>query len=437
MTTPSVPVVDESHRRITRQTLWMAAVTGVEVLGALVHVFVAARLLGLEGYGALAIIIATATLIHGLISIPGGDTVTTFATRSISEGKPHEAGSILRLSVAISFGLSLLAYGVIAGLTLSASELLKVDEAHTSAMLLFGVVGVLLATNSEALAVLRLADQLRTNLVLSVADNMTRIVVLAVAWFFGGGLLTVVSATVAGAAVGTLGKLLAAGAFAERAGFSDLFRSLSIRVPTDVLGFHVGTYGRTTIGVVATNVDTVLVAQFAGVADVGIYRAARRIMDMARRPFHLIRTSVQPELSRQWYSGDGAALRETLLRFAGYSVVFAVLGFSALAIFRDSIVVLVLGSAFVDVAPLLLILIPGAFMASASVFGGLPLATGRVLPSMVSLLAGLAVSVVGIVWLVPLYLAEGAAWARTASSIVAVVALVPFVIGIWRHSHRI
>ena len=437
MTTQSVPVVDKSHRRITRQTLWMAAVTGVEVLGAVVHVFVAARLLGLEGYGALAIIVATATLIHGLIAIPGGDTVTTFATRSITEGKSHEASSILRFAVTTSFGLSLVAYGAIAVLTLTASGLLKIDEAHTKAMLLFGVVGVLLATNSEALAVLRLADRLRINLVVSVADNVTRIVVLAVAWSVGGGLLAVVSATVAGATVGTLGKLLAAGVFAERAGFSGLFRSLSIRVPADVLGFHIGTYGRMTIGVVATQADTVLMAQFAGVADVGIYRAARRIMDMARRPFHLIRTSVQPELSRQWYSGDGAALRETLLRFTGYSVVFAVLGFSALAIFRDSIVILVLGSAFVDVAPLLLILIPGAVMVCASVFSGLPLATGRVLPSMVSLLAGLAVSVFGIVWLVPLYLAEGAAWARTASSIVSVVVLVPFVVGIWRHSHRI
>ena len=437
MILPTLAGADDSHRRIARQTLWMGAVNVVEVLGALVHVFVAARLLGLEGYGALAIIVATATLIHGVIAIPGGDTVTTFATRSITEGRPHEAASILRFTVVVSFGLSLVAYGTIAVLTLTASGLLKIDEAHTSAMLLYGIVGVLLATRSEGLAVLRLADRLRANLVVSLADNGTRVAVLVTAWFAGGDLLMIVFATVAGAAVGTVGMLLVAATSTVRAGFPSLFRSLSIRVASDVIGFHVGTYGRTTIGVTTQNVDTILVAQIAGAADVGLYRAARQIMDMTRRPFHLIRTSAQPEMSRLWYSRQGAALRATLLRFATYSVVLAVAGFTVLAILREPITVLVLGSEFVEVAPLLLILIPGAFIASAAVFGGLPLATGRSWPSIASQLAGLVVSIAAIMWLVPLYFSEGAAWARTASSIAAVVTLIPFVVGIWRRSHWI
>ena len=437
MTTPTVAVADDSHRRITRQTLWTGAVTAVEVLGAFVHIFVAARLLGLEGYGALAVIIATTTLVHGLIAIPGGDTVTTFATRSIADGRRKEASSILRFAVSVSLGLALVAYGVIATLTLTVSGLLRIDEAHTGAMLLYGIVGILLATRSEALAVLRLADRLRAHLGVSVADNATRVAVLAMAWFAGGDLLTVVSATVAGAAVGTVGMLLGAAIFAGQAGFAGLFRSPSIRVPADVIGFHVGTYGRTTIGVVTGNVDTILVAQFAGPADVGLYRAARRIMDMARRPFHLIRTSVQPELSRQWYSGQGEALRRTLFRFGTYSLALAIVGFTVLGVFREPIAVLVLGSAFVEVSPLLLILIPGAFIASAAVVGGLPIATGHVWPSIISMLGGLVVSVVGIVWLVPLYLSDGAAWARTASSIAAVLVLVPFVVELWRQSHRI
>ena len=432
-----MPVSPESHRLITRQTLWLGTVTAVEVLGAVAHVFVAARLLGLEGYGALAIIVATTTLIHGLIAIPGGDTLTTFATRSITEGRHQEAAAILRFSLAVSFGLSLVAYGAIALLTLTASGILKIDESHAGAVMLYGLVGIFLATRTETLAVLRLADRLRANLACSVADNATRLAVLGVAWFAGGDLLTVVSATVAGAAVGSVGMLVVAGIFARRAGLSEVFRSLSVRVPRDVVAFHAGTYGRTTIGVVTENVDTILVAQIAGTADVGLYRAARQIIDMTRRPFHLIRTSAQPVLSRQWFTGDGAALRGTLVRFATYSVLIAIVGFSVLAIFREPIAVLVLGPDFVDVAPLLLILIPGAFVASTSIFSGLPLATGRILPLIVSMLAGLVVTVLGIAWLVPLYLSTGAAWAKTTSSIVAVVVLVPFVVEIWRRSHRI
>ena len=421
---------------MTRQTLWMGAVTAVRILGALVHVFVAARVLGLEGYGALAIIIASTTLIHGLIAIPGGDTVTTFVTRGIEEGRREEAASILRFTVAVSVGLSLIAYAVIGVVALTATDLLRIDHAYAGAIMLYGLVGVLSATNSETLAVLRLSDRVRVSLAVAIADNLTRIGVLAVVWFAGGGILMVVWATVAGNAVSFVGMLVAALIFAPQAGMAGLLRSSSMRVPADVVRFHAGAYGRTIIGALTQNVDTLLVAQFAATADVGLYRAARQIMDMTRRPFHLIRLGVQPELSRQWYAGQGAALRDTVRRFTVYSVVLAIVGYTGLAIFREPVATLVLGTGFADVAPLLLILIPGAFVASAAVLAGLPIAVGRVWPLLASAATGLAVSVVTIVWLVPLLGSEGAAWARTASSVATVLVLFPFVAAILRQSYQ-
>ena len=436
MTNRRVSTTD-SHRRITRQTLWMGAVTAVELLGAFVHVFVAARVLGVEGFGALAIIVATATLIHGLAAIPGGDTVTTFATRSVTEGRPSEAASILRFAVAASLGLSLVAYGAIAVLTLTVGGLLRIDEANASAMLLYGLVGVLLATRSEALAVLRLSNRLGGNLVVTLADNLTRVTVLAVVWFVGGGLVGVVLAHVAGAAVSFVGMTTLAAMFAGRAGIKGLLRQLSLRVPADVIGFHIGAYGRTTIGALTQNLDTVLVAQLAGAVDVGLYRAARQIMDMTRRPFQLIRFGVQPELSRQWYSGQGAALRGTVLRFTVYSLALATVSYAMLAAFRSHIASLILGPEFDGVSNILLILIPGAFVASLAILGALPVATGRVWPSITSTAAEFIVALIAMVWLVPLMGSEGAAWARTTSTIVAVLVLLPFVASILRRSYTL
>ena len=414
----------------------MGVVTGVELLGGLAHVFVGARVLGVEGYGVLAIIVAATTLIHGFLSIPGGDTVTTYATRSIAEGRPREATSILHFTMVISLGLSVAAYCLIWVLALTATGLLRIDETHANALILYGLVGVLVATKSESIAVLRLADRVPVSLAVSLANNLTRVSVLIAVWIVGGGLVAVVLASVAGAAVGFAGLTAAAFRYAGKAGMPGFVRSPSLRVPKDVIGFHVGTYGRTLIGAVTQNVDTILVAQFVPTADVGLYRAARQIMDMTRRPFQLIRFGVQPELSRQWYSGQGAALRETLLRFSAYSLVLAVIGYAILALFRDSITTLVLGPEFVGVASLLLILIPGAFVASLAVLGGLPVAVGRVWPSMASSIAALVVSTTAIVLLVPSFAAEGASWARTSSSVVSVLVLVPFVVAIIRRSYN-
>ena len=63
---------------------------------------ISARILGPESFGALAVIIATSALVHGLLAVPGGDAITTFVTRAVAEGKPQEASRILRFTMASS-----------------------------------------------------------------------------------------------------------------------------------------------------------------------------------------------------------------------------------------------------------------------------------------------------------------------------------------------
>ena len=92
--------------------------------------------------------------------------------------------------------------------------------------------------------------------------------------------------------------------------------SPSLKVPPDVMRFQTGMFGRYTFAALAYNVDTLLVAQFAGAADVGLYRAARLISDTGHYPFQSLKDGVQLQYSRQWYFGQGAALRRTSLRFS-------------------------------------------------------------------------------------------------------------------------
>ena len=186
---------------MARQTLWIGAIIAVQLVGGLVQVTISARILGAEGYGVLAIIIAVTLLIYGLLAIPGGEAVTAFVTRGVAEGRPEEASRILRFVLALSLGLSLIAYAIIAALTFTASSLLGIDQDHRDAMLLYGVVGIFLATRTETLAALRLSDRVSLGLAVAVAAFLTRIGLLAVAWLTGGGLLAVVLAHVAGVVV--------------------------------------------------------------------------------------------------------------------------------------------------------------------------------------------------------------------------------------------
>ena len=407
----------------------------VQVPAGLALIAMTARILGLEDYGNLAVITAVSALVHGLLALPGGETVTTFVTRSVAEGRRKEAGAILRFTLALSLGMALLSYAVLAALALTVGSLIGVGDAYVTAILLYGAVGIFVATESESLAVLRLSDRVSMALVITLAATLIRVGLVALAWKTGGGLSEVIIAYVIGAAVTGVGMFAAAVAAAPKAGIAGFLASLSVRVPSEVATFQIGVFGKATLGHLSNNLDSILVAHFAGPAGAGLYRAARQIVDNMRIPFSALANGVHVEFSRHWYSSDGAALRRTALRFTLLATVSSAALFGLLAVFREPLAQLVLGDEFTGVALLILILIPGSFVAgSHAPLAILPEATGRFKPPLVAHIAAFAACLVAILVLVPHMGPVGAAWANTVFLIVWCAVVAPYVGSILRQS---
>ena len=81
------------------------------------HVSVSARILGPEGFGVLAIIIAVCGLSYRLLAAPGNDVITTYVTRSLSEGRQEEAAAMVRFALFVNQALSLVSYALIVMVT--------------------------------------------------------------------------------------------------------------------------------------------------------------------------------------------------------------------------------------------------------------------------------------------------------------------------------
>ena len=423
-----------ADRRATRQTLWMGALAAIQLLGGLAQTAIAARILGPEGFGILAIIIAATLLIYGLLSMEGGEAVTTFATRAVAQGRPDEASQVFRFTLALSLGLSLVAYALIALLTLTAGNLLGIAPAYLDATLLYGLAGIFLSTQTENLAALRLADRLGLGLAVMSVSSLTRLALITAAWLTDGGLLAVILAHVAGSVVNGVGMFAVAIVAAPRAGLPGLLRSWSVRVPRDVVRFQTGTFGKSSIWHLTFNLDYLLLAQFTGPADIGLYRGARQIIEGARHPFRPFSDAIQPEYSRHWYSRRGGELRRMSLRFLLVSLLLSTVGFGILLIFHQPITRLILGPDFSGSASLLLIMIPGSFLyCSVLMFTILPVAVGWVGPSLAATGIGGLALIAAIILLVPTYGAAGAAWAYTAYFFILVAVLLPFALAIlWR-----
>ena len=428
----------QSDRRAARQTLWLGAMRAVQILASVVQVALSARVLGPEGFGVLAVIIAAAGLTYRLLSVPGNEVITTYVTRDLAEGRMGDATGTLRFTYVLSQTLALVAYAVLAGATLALSGLFGVVEEYRSEVLLYGVAGISLATNREALAVLRLADRLHLGLGVAAAGALTRVAVLGVAWLTDAGILAVLIAYVAGDVVTGVGLFIAAAASERRAGLKGFLHSLSVKVPSrDVIAFQVASFGRTSVEAITLHIDVILLSNLVSAVQLGLYRAAIQIIDATKHPFHSIATAVQAEYSRQWYGGDGEGVRRIARRFTALSLALAVSGYGLLAIFHGAIIRVLLGSSFEEAARPLLFLLPGAlaFAAVASLHV-LPAATGRATPHFVSSAAALAAQVIAIVTLARVHGAEGAAWANTIYFLVFAAAITPFAVATLRRSCR-
>ena len=432
------PTLNTSERRVARQTFWMGAATGIQLLAGLATVSITARVLGPDGYGVLAVIMSATGLIHGIVSLPGGDAVIAFVSKSVAEGRGKQAAAIVHFALAVSFGMSLLAYAVIFIMLNVAREFTGLREAYVEATLLFGLVGVLGSTQSESIALLRLADRVSLSTVVELVSSLVIVGMIVLVWFTDRGLFAIVGAYVAGAAVRGLGIFAAAAATAPKAGVAGFLRSPKFRVAREVVRFQAGTYARATIGALNANLDTILVGQIAGAPAAGIYRAALRIVGACGSPFALISTNAQAEFSRLWFEGRGTDLRRATLRITLASLAVGAVGFALLAALRGPVVEIILGKAFADAVPVMLVLIPGALVSVAvTVYGRLPIAVGQAMPNIVSALAALAVSVSLLLLLLPSYGAEGAAWARVGHSLAFLLTLAPFALSIIRGSYRL
>ena len=432
-------MLPESDRRAARQTLWLGAITAVQVLAGLIQVMFSARILGPEGFGILAIVIAAASLVFGIATMPGEEVITTYATRSIAGGKPEEAGRVLRLALGAALSMRLLAYGLIAAGTFIVAELLGlVNSAYVLPMLLYSVTGVFTSVSGESVAVLRLADRLQLGFAVMVVSTLSGVVVLLWAWSTGGGLLMVIMSSVVRAAVLGAGMALLVALSASRAGIPGLLRSRSVRVPPDVRRFQVASFGKSSAETLHLHADALLLAGFTGAAQVGLYRAARHIIDATKLPFLSLAQGLQVEYSRQWFGGNGAGVRNLSRRFTLLAVAVAALGYGLLFIFHQPVIRILLGPDFAEAGSPLLFMLPGAFVfTSIAALYVLPTATGRATPHLIAMAAAVAAQAVVIILLAPTYGAGGGAWAVTVHSLVFAVAMIPFVVPILRQTYKL
>ena len=427
--------VPTSDRRAARQTLWMGAITTAQLLSGFAQLALSARILGPEGFGVLAICMGAAGLFHAFMTMPGYDAITTHVTRSMIRGERSEAAAVVRFTFGAAQGLALLAYALLAAFALTAIELVGVNQADATALLVYGLTGICMATHLESLAALQLADRLPLGLAAVVAGALTRVAALVTVWQQDGGLLMVAWAFVIGALTTGGGLFIAAVAAAGRGNLPEFLRGWSINVPRDVVRFQLLTFAQAKLGALYGHLDVVLLGALAGPLQAGLYRGARQIIGVTLTLAKPVTQAVQAECSRRWYAGEGAALRGLVRRSTVLLVSAAIVLFGILALLYQPIIRIVLGPGFEAVAASLLVMIPGAFVyTGVAVLSILPASTGRALPSLIWTFLALVAQMGALFLLAPEFGSTGAAGAHTVYQLVFATVVVACAVSILRRN---
>ena len=416
----------------------MGAILLVQTVAGILQVSLSARMLGAEGFGVLAIMIAVNALCFGLLSMPGQDAITTYVSRGVAEGRHQEAGAILRFAFLAALLLGAVSYSIVIIVALTAGGLIGLDSEHITPFMIFGLTGLCRATYRENLAILRSTDRLPLGLVVASTSAVARIVALAFGWYSGGGMLCVVTAYVVGAAVDGAGMLVVGSLSVSRLGAVGLFNSLSVKIPRDVVNFQIASFWRSSVQAIVTQIDVILVAQLTTTTQLGLFQGVRQIVEATRRPFLQMEAAVQVEYSKQWYGSNGEAVRGLARRFTVLTVVVGVVGYGVIVLIPDTLIGVVLGQDYRDGVHTLVLLVLGAFAFSTiTALHVLPAATGRGVPALTAQLIALVAQVAALLILVPRYGANGAAWAYSIFFVVYMIAIIPFSLNVLRRSHRI
>ena len=423
--------------RVGQQTAWLWCLHAVQILSSAIGMALAARMLGLELYGVLALFIGLTGLVGGLLYAPGDELISTYVTRELAAGRRAEAGEVLRFAFLAAIVSRVLGFAAVAALTVFFGPWLGIPEDERFAMYVYATILIGGAAQSECLAVLRLADKLAFGFAAGVASALVLLAGLAVAWWVDGGIRYVAFAYAAHAAIWGAGLFLGALAGARTVRIPLLLHLSPWRIPRDMVSFQAAAFLKSSFKAMYLSLDVVLLAQLTTSAQVGAYRAARLIADVALRPFYATALTLQVEFARHWYAGDRANLRRLAKRFTGASIALATVGFGFLAVFHPWVITVALGDGYASAAAPLLVMILGSFILAATMpLHVLPAAAGHGWPHSLASLAALAAQIMGIFLLAPGFGAYGAAFAYTAYSFVLVAALVPIAIAILRRTNQ-
>lgn len=352
---------DPIFQRVLKNTGYLFSATTISLVLVFIQSILAARLLGLEAFGLITIVIAFVTNINRLFSFRMGEFVIRFFGKDLSEGNLTQAGVVVKTAAIIEGFTSVLAFAFLWLLAPLGATLFAKDATAVSLIRIFGAAILVNFLTETSTGILHTSNRFKKQAGVNLLSSVVTLALITTAFILKKDVLFVLWAYLAGKFILGMGPVVLAFRTLNQELGSGWWREKFSILPSmrEMARFAISTNLSATIKLLVSESEPLWVGFFLDKQAVGLFKIALTVVNPLMMPISPMIDTTFPEIARcvvlkKWQQLKQLLRRTTLIAFTWTGIVSLLMVFLGEWIIRVAY-----GSEFLPAYPALMILLAG------------------------------------------------------------------------------
>ncbi|MEA3441112.1 MAG: oligosaccharide flippase family protein [Chloroflexota bacterium] len=394
-------------RRVVKNTSYLFGATGISAGIGMLQGILAARLLGVAGFGILGAITIYASVINKFASFRMSELVVKYVGLYTEQSDRDRAAAVFKAAALTEMLASIFAFTLIWALAPLGAQYLAKDVSLSQWFIVYGLIVLGNLFYESSMGLLQIFNHFRRIAAVNVVQSLVTLSLITLVFITDGGLFEVLLAYLAGKFIGALGITLSALIVATRQWGTGWWNIPLICLKSrarELVNFAVSTYISGSLSLFTKDSELLWVSFFRSPVETGYYKLALALANLVQMPVSPLPQTTYPELSREAARNNWDSFRYLLRQGSLLAGAYTVAATAFLILFGKLIIEYIYKPEFLPAYPALAILLAGFLVANTFYWNRVALlALNRPdFPAIVNFI--LAVIKVGlIIFLVPQY----------------------------------
>ena len=287
-------------RQFIKNVSWLAVAKSVPSVTNIIEMIVLARVLGVELFGLLTLIIAYVRIVSSLVDFRVWESVVKYVGEFLEKKESERALSMIKFSYIVDAAAGLLAFGVCLLLAGVANDIFIKSQYGFDLVLIFSLTLIVASVNTTSEALFRVFDRFKTIVFVQSAKAIFKLGSVLAALYLGYGIKGVLVAYVAVSFFEFVLTQVVVNRMLRDKGLHTWFSSkigLLFGRMREIIWFLLNTSFNATLTIANEgNVAALILGHFFGSGEAGLYKIARAAIKVVKRIMDPMHEAIFPRL---------------------------------------------------------------------------------------------------------------------------------------------